>query len=105
MSNEKFYNRILELEQEGSLIFMPKSIPTGFYEIKIGKRKLALRAELVDFGLIIQQKIENFEFCTQKMIETYYDRTVSVINRLVEKGEYVQLKRSINKFYIKKDWE
>ena len=107
MSNKEFYEKILEYEEEGLLVFTPSKGFSwrGFIKIPIGKRTIAIHNDISQFAGEMITKMKDNQFFTQQTLEGYIKKTAPVVMRLVLEGEYIRIKRSITKFYIKKDWE
>lgn len=107
MSNREFYEQILKYEEEGLLVFTPSKgfSWSGYIKIPIGKRTIAIHASISQFAAEIMKKIGTNQLFTQQTLEGYIKKTAPVVMRLLLEGKYIQLKRSITKFYIKKDWE
>lgn len=107
MSNKEFYEKILKYEEEGLLVFTPSKgfSWSGYIKIPIGKRTIAIHTSAHDMASQMLEKITNNQFFTQQTLEGYIKKTAPVVMRLLLEGKYIQLKRSITKFYIKKDWE
>jgi len=106
MSNKEFYEKILEYEQAGLLMFMPKTINSKlFTKVTIDTRSIGLSNEIYEFGNEILKKVADKQFFTQKLLEQHLMKSNPVIMRLLYEGEYELVKRNMTKFYIKKDWE
>lgn len=106
MSNKEFFDRILEYEAAGLLIFMPRTIDnTRYIKVNIDTRNIAVSKEIYEFSTEILKKVDEKQFFTQKLLERHLGKSNPVIMRLLYEGEYELLKRNMTKFYFKKDWE
>ena len=106
MSNKEFYEKILEYEEAGLPLFMPRTIDnTKFIRVNIDTRNIAISKLIYEFSTEILKKVEEKQFFTQKLLEIHLGKSNMVIMRLLYEGEYQLLKRNMTKFYIKKDWE
>ena len=104
MSNKEFYEKLLDYEAQGLLLFMPRTIPDSYVKIVIETRSIGIHKDIYDFGGEIIKKADNSQFFTQRMLEYYLDVSNSVIMRLLYEEKYILIKRNMTKFYIKKDW-
>lgn len=111
MSNKEFYEKILQYEQDGLLMFSPKAYPSNFVKMRImPSSHISISADIIDFAKEISEKVQNNQFFTQKALESHLGVSASVLMRLVIEEDYIRFSRGSGdenkkrKFYIKKDW-